>query len=83
MPVAGLQLNEVLEHGVVRLEPFAQVRCRDHLGWALWFAPWHGLAPSQLSCLRVLWPDKRGRFPSDSDCVPSVRDDQTAKGQTH
>jgi len=72
-PVAGLQLSEVLERSPVRLEAFAPTLYREHLGWAMWFAAHSGLSPHQFGCLQLVWPDKRGRFPAESDCDDAVR----------
>jgi len=73
LPSEGLELNEVMEHGSVRLAAFSPTLFNDHLGGAMWFAHHKGLSPSDFGCLQLVWPDKSGRFPADPDCDAGVR----------
>jgi hypothetical protein len=75
-PSEGLELNEVIAHGCIRLAAFSPSLFDDHLGCAMWFAHFKGLSQSDFGCLQLVWPDKSGRFPAEADCDPGVRQAQ-------
>ncbi|WP_158596036.1 DUF4262 domain-containing protein [Oleomonas cavernae] len=81
VPAPGVQLDQVLERGPVRLVEFSPSLYREHLGWAIWFAASQGLTPRQFSCLQVHWPDKAGRFPDDPACDLGARECQSPTGR--
>lgn len=55
-PSAGVELTEVLNNFPTRLQVFPTTFFREHLGWAIWFADYHGLTLEQFGCLQLCWP---------------------------
>lgn len=77
MPVPGAVLNDVVEGYPCRLAEFSSSLTHQDLGWASWFARREGHDPTRIGCLQLIWPDRHGRFPDDSECIPEVRSLQT------
>jgi Domain of unknown function (DUF4262) len=77
-PAVGMELTEVAEGLPMRLAAFPKEYFRGHLGWAVWYADLRGLEPRQFGCYQLPWPDKMGRFPDGPECVPEVRELQSA-----
>ena len=62
LPV-GEPISGIIDGYPVRLRQVqAHESYREHVGYALWFNGGYNFP-----LLQVLWPDKRGRFPGDSD----------------
>ena len=74
LPSAGLVLHEIAEGFDCKLSPVASRHNVEHLGFAIWFARYRGENPAKVECLQLLWPDRHGRFPDQSDCSPEVRE---------
>lgn len=60
---------------------FRELRMEDHLdelGFAIWFycSRSRGL---RFPVYQAMWPDRSGRFPSDTDCDPAVAKRQTLR----
>lgn len=71
-PNDGLQLAEVLEGFNTRLLNAGPWHWK-YTGWAQWFAAHSEVPKEKFDCLQLVWPDKRGRFPSDPDCNEEIR----------
>jgi hypothetical protein len=67
-PSAGLLLNEVINGFPARLE-LPQEMADEYVNSARWLARREGLS---LEVLQLLWPDKAGKFPDETDCSPEV-----------
>jgi Domain of unknown function (DUF4262) len=64
----GEPISEILQGYPLRLrEVHTSESYREHVGYALWFNGGYGFP-----LLQVLWPDKRGRFPDDTDADPAT-----------
>jgi hypothetical protein len=73
-PEAGQLLHDVAMGIPMRLDRFSEDHFPAHLGTAIWYAAHVGLPFERLSCLRLTWPDRNGRFPGDPDCMVDVEE---------
>lgn len=76
-PADGLELNNIVEGRVARLERF-DGPTKPYFLWAEWYAQRVG-APVTGEWLQLVWPDSEGRFPGDPNCDPRVQKLQTRR----
>ena len=77
-PEAGLLLHKTLNGQDAMLVEGTAVP-DPYLGSAIWFSRHSGF-PCPPPKLQLVWPDEEGRFPSDPECDPEVRQLQTPLG---
>lgn len=75
-PTEGFVLRDVAKGLECRLSPVARRHHGEHLGFAIWFARYRGINPSDIQCLQMFWPDREGRFPDEPDCSDGVKEVQ-------
>jgi len=76
-PAAGLELTKVLQGHPARLQR-ADGLPPPYFAMADWYAG-HSGAAAPAERLQLVWPDRNGRFPTDPDCDPDVRQRQTPR----
>lgn len=72
---AGETTDALLDGHLCALRDVPASRHRELLGAAVGF-----YAPEPFPALQVVWPDRDGRFPSEPECAPDVREDQPILG---